>query len=406
MPRALEQAAKQRLIDVPEAWLRRIDAVSHECFGARDLKGAALWQAVSEVSRVYTQDRDALAKGRASSAELVARMKWFSIRDLPKIEVPLTELWLCGALPAKPTWRVLDVGAGLGASSLGVARLAARLGVERVDVRAYDRDAEALRVFSVLATDVSALEAAPITLTTHTTDVTRVPQELHGERFELIVVGFVINELWPDLADEERVQRASQWLVALSTQLTDDGALIVLEPALREQTRQLQRMRDALERAQSAPFVFAPCTRSGPCPMLENERDWCHAQVPFQLPASMSEIARRSGLRDHDLTFSYLTLRTRAGRVGSLAARSDAMNVSRVVSAQLPSKGKLELFACSDVGLSRAMRLNRKQTEQNADFDLLARGAVVQLPVPDERGRISVGEDDFVQVALRWTDDH
>lgn len=390
----VEQGSKQQLREVPEAWVQRVNAVSLAHFGAADLKGAALGHAVAEVSRVYTLARTELVKGRVHAAELIARLKWFSIRDLPKVEVPLTELWMRHALPAATTWRVLDVGAGLGTSSLGVARVARRVGVERLEVRAFDRDDQALRVFEKLAVDVSALEAVPIDLIATTGDVTRVPQLLRDQRFELIVVGLVINELWPDATDQQRVEHASQWLKALSRHLADDGSLIVIEPALREQTRQLQRVRDALAATDGAPFVFAPCTRSGPCPMLANERDWCHAQVPFKLPGSMLELARTAGLRDHDLTFSYLTLRKQPGRVGEGL---------RVVSAPLPSKGKLELIVCSEHGLSRAMRLNRHRSAGNAGFDELGRGALAVLPAVREGGRIAVGEGDPVQVQLRWS---
>lgn len=128
--------------------------------------------------------------------------------------------------------------------------------------------------------------------------------------------------------------------------------------------------------------------------MLANERDWCHAQVPFKLPGSMADVARSAGLRDHDLTFSYLTLRKQPGRIGDGA---------RVVSAPLPSKGKRELIVCDASGLSRAMRLNRKQSAANADFDKLARGSLASLSAAPQAGRVSVGEADVVDVALHWS---
>jgi ribosomal protein RSM22 (predicted rRNA methylase) len=390
----VKQASERQLEAVPEAWVQRVNAIALAHFGQADLKGAALGHAVADVSRVYTSARMELVKGRVRTAELVARLKWFSIRDLPKIEVPLTELSIRNALPAGPTWRVLDIGAGVGTSSLGVARFARRVGVEQLEVRAFDRDDQALRVFEALARDVTALDAVPIEPITTTSDVTRVPHALRDQRFELIVVGFVINELWPDASDEQRVEQASQWLKALSRHLTDDGSLIVLEPALREQTRQLQRVRDELALNQAAPYVFAPCTRSGPCPMLVNERDWCHAQVPFKLPASMAELARTAGLRDHDLTFSYLTLRKQPGRVGSDL---------RVVSSPLSSKGKVELIVCGEQGLSRAVRLDRHGSVENAAFDALGRGALARLPAPSEGGRIAVGEGDEVATIAHWT---
>lgn len=397
----LDQASALTLSPIDDAWIERVHAVARAHFSAADLEGAQLAAAVDAVSRGYTVARQGLGAGRSSTAALIARMKLFSVRDLPKVELPLTELRLRNALPRASSWRVLDLGAGLGATSLGVARFAKRcaeLGVERLDVHAIDRDAEALRVFQRLSEDVSALGAMPLQLTTRVADLSRAPSDLGGDRFHVIVVGFVINELWADATDDARIERAQAWLSALSEHLTDDGVLIVLEPALREQTRQLQRLRDRLVESARAPYVFAPCTRSGPCPMLENERDWCHAQVPFELPSRTATIARDAGLRDHDLTFSYLTLRNQPGRVGG-----DADGVHRVVSAPLPSKGKLEHITCSDHGLTRVMRLDRHRSDRNAGYAALGRGALVRLPIIDDAGRIRVGADDGVEVLWRWS---
>jgi ribosomal protein RSM22 (predicted rRNA methylase) len=280
-----------------------------------------------------------------------------------------------------------------------------------------DRDGDALRVFEKLARDVSSLDASPIALRAVTADLTHLshlsqaPQADKQARFHLIVVGFVINELWPGASDDERAEQASAWLTELSRQLTDDGALIVLEPALREQTRQLQRVRDRLAMTQQAPFVFAPCLRSGPCPMLENDRDWCHAQVPFELPSKASEVARLAGLRDHDLTFSYLTLRRQAGHVGDVDQAGEAthatshaseMTKQRIVSSLLASKGKLELMACGEAGLSRVMRLDRHRTQDNAVVSALRRGAVVNLPVVGEDGRIRITKDHRIETDWHW----
>lgn len=396
------------LATVSGAWVERVYGVAQATFGTDDLNGPALASAVTQVSQLYTRQRSELAAGRTRTADLVARLKWFSLRDLPKVELPLLELHKRGRLPKADTWRVLDVGAGVGTSTLGVARMARRVGVQSLDVLALDRDAEALRVFEKLAVDVSSLDASPIALRTVTADLTRVPKTTNEARFHLIVVGFVINELWPDASDDERAEQASAWLTELSQQLTDDGALIVLEPALREQTRQLQRVRDRLAMTQQAPFVFAPCLRRGPCPMLDNDRDWCHAQVAFELPQQASEVARLAGLRDHDLTFSYLTLRRQAGHVGEAAHADETASAAshmakqRIVSALLASKGKLELMACGEAGLARVMRLDRHRSEDNAVVSALRRGAVVSLPVVGEDGRIRVTKDHRIEPDWFW----
>src|SRR5439155_17805257 len=85
---------------------------------------------------------------------------------------------------------------------------------------------------------------------------------------DLVVMGTLLNEL-PAEARLSLVQRA---LAAVSP----DGAVIVIEPALRETSRALHELRDAVL-AGGHGFVFAPCTRTcAPCPALADPDDWCH----------------------------------------------------------------------------------------------------------------------------------
>ncbi len=130
-------------------------------------------------------------------------------------------------------------------------------------------------------------------------------------------MGTLLNEL-PEPARLPLVERA---LAAIG----DDGAVIILEPALRETSRALHELRDAVL-ARGAAHVFAPCTRVGtPCPALADPNDWCHEDRLVKLPPATAELARVTNLRDGDLKFSYLGAAPRGdaagrGRRGGMAA--------------------------------------------------------------------------------------
>ncbi|HJL19825.1 MAG TPA: hypothetical protein RMH99_29445, partial [Sandaracinaceae bacterium LLY-WYZ-13_1] len=126
-------------------WLDLLDRLAPRVLGADDRRGRPLAAAVRRLSELYTRDRDLLEE---AGAALAARLRFFLPRDLPKIQGPLAELSAAGVLPAGPVWRVLDAGAGLGATTLGAAELAGRVGVERLEVTALERDAASLDVFT------------------------------------------------------------------------------------------------------------------------------------------------------------------------------------------------------------------------------------------------------------------
>lgn len=353
-------------------WVTLVDALAPRLLGRADRKGDALAAAVARTSELYTREREAI--GLATDA-LAARLRFFLLRDLPKIQGPLAELAAAGALPTGSVWRVIDVGAGLGTTSLGVAELARRAGVERVEVVALERDSAALDVFTALAREAErAGLVAPMRIDPCRVDLERaVDLEALGHA-DLVVMGLALNELFA--SDEKRLSRREAVLRALSQLLEEGGSLIVLEPALRSITRELMELRDRFAAA-GAPTVFAPCLRDAPCPMLPRERDWCHAELPFALPPALAELAEAAGLRRERLTYSYLTLRNDERRLWDLA--SCDRKAYRIVGGPIASKGKSEWQGCGADAFVRLRRLDRERAPSNEVLDGAHRGSLIRL---------------------------
>ena len=361
----------------------------------RDLRGEELARAVAEVSARYTRAREELTEDSTSQDALCARLRFFLPRDLPKIEAPLAELARAGAWTAKPTLRVLDLGSGLGATALGAARYALRAGLaERVEVTAVDRDRRALELGETLAQAIARREALALGWSTRAEALSA--SSAAGEAPDLILLGFVLNELAEGVSEDDALERQRELLQALVGRLPEGGALIALEPALRPHSRRLSRLRDRLIADAGPAHVFAPCLHRGPCPMLERERDWCHESLPLALPEPVAAIAREAGLREAHLTYSYLTL-TRAP--GSLAALAADRAGYRVVSQPLRSKGKVELLICTDGPLRSLRRLDRHRSAHNRVVEDLGRGSVVAVQGAQPRGpRLEVLQDTDIEV--------
>lgn len=367
-----------------------------------DLARARRWPTSAEPARVGALVRrlsDAYNSPEAapprSEDALAARLLFSFPRDVPKGAAAVRELVASGALalPAGRPLRVLDLGAGLGATTRGVARaLGLHGGVGSMEVDAVDSDEQALALASAIA------RARPME--------GGVAVELRAARgslaaklpargpYDLVVLGQVLSELDPGLEDGRAEQHASL-LAACADELRPDGSVVVVEPALRERTRHLHAVRDAvLARAGVGLNVFAPCVHDAPCPVLRESEAWCHEDLDVDLPHWLVPVARAAGLRWQGLTFSYLVLRRdgrrQAGPGGPSAARL------RVVSSPIVTKGKRELFLCGSLagaaGVSRTkvMRLDRHRAEANAAWDEAARGDVLELTpgVGAERPRV------------------
>lgn len=347
------------------------------------------------------------AEGRKTKLPLEARVAFSFPRDVPKGAAAVRELVASGILrvPKDRPLRVLDLGAGLGAMTWGLVRaLAAQGETGRVDALLVDEDPEVLEAAEAIARAAEKSlgpQALGLAVATRRESLAGASEWQGAVPWDVVLVGQVLSEIDPRSPEETRVESQVALLArVLGRLVAQDGALVVVEPALRERTRHLHAVRDRLlERADTT--VFAPCLHRARCPMLAIETEWCHEDLPIDLPSWVAPLARASGLRWQGLTFSYLVLR-RDGQLPVPRLRADGSVRFRVVSDLLRSKGKTELVICGEDQERRKIRqLDRDAgLETGIPFAELRRGDVVALTaVPaatgeaeepiDPRGRIA-----------------
>ena len=351
---------------VPVELEEALYTATRAAIGDAPLATAALARAIVDRSQRYTSDRARLDRPGDRTADLAARAVFFTVADALKLAIPLGELANRGALPARRPLRIVDLGAGCGAMTLGALTV-----LDDVEVVAIDRDADALAIARAAVADFAGRRGARAAITTRADDVTRaaIPP------CDLVVMGTVLNELAPERASD-LVERA---LASISA----DGALIVVEPALRTTARALHAVRDTLL-ARGA-HVFAPCTRrSAPCPTLADPDDWCHEDRPLALPPRTAELARLTHLRDSGMKFAYLTLRKQP------LALVDDPGAWRIVSAARIAKGKHEVFGCSERGRVPLRLLKRNRTAENRELERAERGDVVLASDEVDEARVEV----------------
>ncbi len=366
---------------VPAELEEVVYAAARDVVGEPALKSPALTAAIVDRSKRYTSDRERLSAPTNKTADLAARAVFFTLADAMKIGVPLAELAGRGALPARRPLRIVDVGAGCGAMTLGlVAHLVSDLrGDAAFEITAIDRDVDALRIAGAAVRGLAERRDLNLSITTRAADVesTSIPPA------DFVLLGTVLNELSAD-ARLALVERA---LAAIGP----DGSVIVVEPALRDTSRNLHELRDAVL-TKGAAHVFAPCTRRGaPCPALANPEDWCHEDRVIELPPRTAELARLTGLRDGGMKFAYLVLRKYDAPLVA------APNAWRVVSAPRPAKGKLELFGCGDAGRIPVRLLKKHRSDANRSFERARRGDVLVTSAPAGEDRVELEHDTAVE---------
>lgn len=380
-----------------ESWLSVLDAVLGELGAPKLGDTARLAPKLVALSKAY--NAGVAGEEAAPRLPLEARVAFSFPRDVPKAAGAVRELVATGALalPADRPLRVLDLGAGLGAMTWGIVRALVASGAKgEVSALLVDEDARALAAASSIARAATRLAPPPVTLTIQTR-TGRVAAGMGLGRFDVVILGQVLSEMDRGAPDEARSQAHAALLAdLLANALEPEGSLVVVEPALRDRSRHLHAVRDRVLADPSAKAtLFAPCLHREACPALANEGDWCHDDLAVDLPPWLVPLARAAGLRYQGLTFSYLVLRRDARALGTALGRAPGVLHLRVVSDRFVTKGKQELFGCTDEGKRVRMRLlDRDARPHNEAWTTLVRGDIARLaatdePPVDERGRIS-----------------
>ncbi|MEI7892259.1 MAG: small ribosomal subunit Rsm22 family protein [Myxococcales bacterium] len=357
------------VLPLEESWRGVLDAVAREHRWPTSRDPERLGASVAALSASYNGLSDMPTTGERA---LAARLGFSFARDVPKAAAAVREVVCHLGLDQETPVRLLDVGAGLGAMTWGVLRALRGHGhAQTMEALWMDTDARALALGQAIVehSGQTALQ------------VRHLVQRVHAPagRFHLVLMGQVLSELDRELEpnEDKRADRHADLLMGFVDLLTPDGALVVVEPALRDRTRHLHRVRDRLV-TRGVP-LFAPCLHDRGCPMLETRDDWCHEKLAVDLPSWLVPVARVAGLRYQGLTFSYAVFRRSAGKVGD---RLGGAGKLRVVSDLLRTKGKREVLLCGDLEgrcLVRTTRLDRDGTLANATFETLSRGELVRV---------------------------
>ncbi len=176
-------------------------------------------------------------------------------------------------------------------------------------------------------------------------------------KFNLWLSSYFINEF-----EESPEKMARILLKTWEDHLEEEGIVILVEPALKIQSRKLLAIRKALieEANQSGKDWFKillPCMGHQACGALASDTDWCHEEVSWWRPPYFKQIDQMAGLDRKTLPFSYLVItKSKRSREEILPALSgfSVQSRHRVVSPSHNEGKELEFFICSDEGKRKA----------------------------------------------------
>lgn len=344
---------------------------------------------VARLSGLLTKGREALPVAYLRDDRLRrAYLAYFMPSNLYKIHIPLSEISLHPSKPlSKKRLRILDIGSGPGTAILGVLDFfSTQEKPPALEFTALDQVAENLRDSKVIFELFKTNYPQTATLTTTQSSMEKVSR-IQGGPYDVVIFSNVLNELAN--ADESKIPKRIDMLnTIIGGLLAEDGSCIIIEPALRPTSRDMLEVRDGLLR--HGFNVYSPCLISEDCPALQNPKDWCHEDVPWEFPEIIKDLDKLTGLRKDSLKFSYLVIKKDGLSIRDIHGDGPL----RVVSEMLVSKGKKEFYACGNGGRRLVTRLDKDETAGNEAVERLKKGDIVRLKGPiDEGKRLKIGKE-------------
>ena len=324
-----------------------------------------LASAIKDLSDYYITDPGLRRKCPDSPAHQAARMLFFNLADMPKAFLPAAEYDRLSGVTSKSTLRILDIGAGYGAQSLGLmAYLFSKDSSRHIQLDVIDRDSKALEALGELLTHFrksNVINRVDYAISRRNLERKYTPA---GD-YDFIIVGNTLCEL--------DAESHYPLIVKLLSSLTPSGVVFLIEPALKNTTRNLHALRDRLLDDDQCK-VIAPCTRNDTCPCLLTPDDWCHESRTYLLPPICRQLSTATGLRRVKLKWSYLTLTRQEPH-----SEMDRIDAWRVISGVRKQKGGHEVLLCGTPGWCRVVLPGKARTPGNEIIKKLDRGCLVRI---------------------------
>jgi len=195
-------------------------------------------------------------------------------------------------------------------------------------------------------------------------------------KFNLWLMSYYLNEL-EEPADVIAKALATAW----DRHLEDEGIVILVEPALKLQSRRLLEVRRELLKLRQEDSrydwmqILLPCLGHQACGALAAAEDWCHEEVTWWRPPYFRKLDQMAGLDRKTLPFSYLVLTKSKRARGTILPELDgARSHHRLVSPAHAEGKEWEFFVCSDEGKRRARYRPKGEEDPGAD---LGRGDIL-----------------------------
>ena len=276
--------------------------------------------------------------------------------------------------PKKGPVRILDLGAGTGASGLPCLHYLRSQGLENhLQLEAVDYSSKSLAFLKKLHSSKNDLWPDTRISTTRQ-DLKFSPSDDNRKKYDLILLGYSLNELLEEDDDESNY---TQLFSSLPDLLKSNGMAIITEPAQSDLCHLLQRKCSDLVHGNRNLYLHAPYFNGKSCPLAANQSKYFSHEVrKFTPPETVEKINRPLNLEIREVKFGLSILGTTKPR--ELGRENQ---VCRIISPLKKRKGTVSFIGMASNGNEYTFEFQRRdiQKEELNDLMNLARGDIIEF---------------------------
>lgn len=285
--------------------------------------------------------------------------------------------------PRKGPLRILDLGSGSGASGLASLFLLRKWGVKNpIMLEAWDYSGKSLATMKNLHQSCMMLWPETKIFTTRK-DLSNEFPPPNARKFDLIVLGFSLNEI---LHEKENTNR-TEWLKQVLPHLKPGGFLTIMDPAGADSCTNLQMDCHSLTQGESRINLHAPYFNGLPCPfMVQKSKYYSHEVRRINPTPTVQKINSPLHLETHEVKFGL-----------SILSKAEALdfpigpNYCRLVSPVRKRKGTISFIGVGSDGKEYRYELQRRdiQKDETKNILFMQRGDILHIQdvIPGKDGR-------------------
>ena len=303
--------------------------------------------------------------------------------------------------PNKGPVRILDIGSGSGASGLSALFLLRKLKIENsISLDSWDYSGKSLSIQKNIHRSCYDLWNDSKIKTQRIDLRNDIPQQ-KKQRFDLILLGYSMNEI---LQNSDLSEKA-QWLKQILGMLSTSGLIVVVDPAQKEICDQLHETSAYLSSKERDVYIHSPYLNGATCPFFsERTNYYSHEVRKISSSSRIEKINNPLRLETHEVKFGLAMMSK-----NPTSSFLENTELCRLVSPIRKKKGTISFIGIAADGLEYMYELQRRSllADETKILSKLERGDILKIKNGEKgkdpkRIRISKFKDISWLFAPRW----